>query len=344
MDDFQKRLDRLLGMRIAGCLKLLALDRLSGGASQETYRLRIQTAQGEKKLALRRAPPGAFSANVEGPGLAAEASLMRCAAAAGVPEPEIHYVLQPEDRLGEGFVMQWLDGETLGHRIVSNPVLDSIRPQLAYQCGRILARIHAIDIDATGLRQQLQTFSPETYVRFVWEQYQQLHTPQAMIDYTALWLLAHLPDSVGSTLVHNDFRNGNLMIGAQGITAVLDWETAHIGDPIRDLGWLCTNSWRFGRHDLPVGGFGEYEDLLQGYQDGSGRLVEAAHLQFWEVFGSFWWAVGCLRMAYQYRSGEDSSIERPAIGRRSSEAQIDCVNRLIPGEVRLAEDCGASED
>jgi hypothetical protein len=154
-----------------------------------------------------------------------------------------------------------------------------------------------------------------------------------MIDFTARWLLDHLPPEGESALVHGDFRNGNLLVAPTGMAAVLDWEIAHIGDPMRDLGWLCTASWRFGHPEKPVGGFGSYEDLFAGYEAESGRAVDPAHVRFWEVFGSFWWSVGCLGMADQYRSGPDRSVERAAIGRRSSECQVDCVNLLIPGPV-----------
>jgi hypothetical protein len=126
------------------------------------------------------------------------------------------------------------------------------------------------------------------------------------------------------------------MVSPAGVVAVLDWETAHVGDPIRDLGWLCTASWRFGG-DGPVGGFGQIDDLLLGYENESGRAVDRDELQFWELFGSFWWAVGCLGMAEHFRTGPDNSVERPAIGRRSSECQIDCVNLLIPGPVEVLE-------
>jgi hypothetical protein len=143
--------------------------------------------------------------------------------------------------------------------------------------------------------------------------------------------------------VHNDFRNGNLMVDPDGVVAVLDWETAHIGDPMRDLGWICTSSWRFGRADLPVGGFGQYEDLFRGYEAESGHAVDPARVKFWEVFGSFWWAVGCLGMAEHYRTGPDKTVERPAIGRRSSECQADCVNLLIPGPVTLLQPDGRTD-
>jgi hypothetical protein len=170
-----------------------------------------------------------------------------------------------------------------------------------------------------------------------WNQYKQLNTPQPMIDYAARWLKGNLPENSRTTLVHSDFRNGNLMVSTEGVIAVLDWELAHIGDPMRDLGWICTNSWRFGKSKLPVGGFGHYEDLFRGYEAVSGIKIDPDHVKFWEVFGSFWWAVGCLLMAEHYRSGPDKTVERPAIGRRSSECQVDLVNLLIPGKVTLIE-------
>ena len=230
--------------------------------------------------------------------------------------------------------MEWLEGETLGARIVRAPEWADVRPRLAYECGQVLARIHAIDLDGNGLRGLLAPISPQAFVEQTWERYQLLETPQPMIDFTARWLLDHLPAAWQPRLVHNDFRNGNFMINSSGIVAVLDWELAHIGDPMRDLGWICTSSWRFGG-DGPVGGFGSREELFAGYEAASGHAVDPEHVRFWEVFGSFWWAVGCLGMAEHYRNGPDKTVERPAIGRRSSECQVDCVNLLIPGPVEL---------
>ncbi|MEZ5557883.1 MAG: phosphotransferase family protein [Pseudomonadales bacterium] len=335
---FEAQLGAVLEREIPGCRALISAERLSGGASQETYRITIDTADGARLLCMRRAPGGVTVAAEDriNPGLAVEAQLMRCARAAGVPEPEVHYVLEPGDGLGEGFVMQWLDGEALGARIVRSPELAALRPKLAYECGQIMARIHGIDLAAAGLAGKLQSATPEQFVRQTWERYQALETPQPMIDYAARWLLEHLPRNPRQTLVHNDFRNGNFMVDANGVVAVLDWEIAHVGDPMRDLGWICTNSWRFGG-DKPVGGFGDYEDLFAGYESVSGTPVDPDHVKFWEVFGSFWWAVGCLGMAEHYRVGPDQTVERPAIGRRSSECQVDCVNLLIPGAVQLVE-------
>ncbi len=130
--------------------------------------------------------------------------------------------------------------------------------------------------------------------------------------------------------MHGDFRHGNLMIGPDGIRAVLDWELAHLGDPMEDLGWICVNSWRFGVIDKPVGGFGTYEELFSGYEAASGIAVDAARVKFWEVMGTLRWGVMCVGMMQRFRLGPDHSMERAMIGRRSSETEIDLLRLLAP--------------
>lgn len=332
MDDFERALSALLAEQFPGFQRLRDAKRLTGGASQETWRLTVDSEAGEQTLCLRR-NAGAVSAGSVSPRM--EAQLMRAAAAAGVPEPTIHYVLETSDGLGEGFLMGWLEGDALGGRIAHSGRFAEIRPRLARQCGEILARLHGIDTDVAGLAEPLPEATPEELVRATWQQYRELGTPQPMLDFTARWLLENLPPPVQPRLVHGDFRNGNLMISPEaGVVGVLDWELAGVGDPVRDLGWICTNSWRFGQAELTVGGFGSLEDLLAGYTEVSGRAVERDHLNFWIVFGSFWWSVCCLLMAHSFRSGENTSVERPAIGRRASEGQADCVSMLL-GRVDL---------
>jgi aminoglycoside phosphotransferase (APT) family kinase protein len=334
--ELTEALGQLLPQVIEDCQALIQLERLSGGASQETYRIVISGSGGQRLLAMRRAAGGEEGEiTAQHPGLGVEAKLMQVAREHGVPEPQVFHVLRPEDGLGAGFIMEWLEGEALGARIVKDPALDEVRPQLARMFGETLARIHGIDLRASGLDKHLQHLSPEDYVRQTWERYQDFATPQPMIDFTARWLLDHLPQNYTPSLVHNDYRNGNVMVDPSGMVAVLDWEVAHIGDPMRDLGWMLCHSWRFGRAHLPVGGFGQAEDFFAGYESVTGQTVDRQAVKFWQVFGSFWWAVGCLGMAEHYRNGPDQSVERPGIGRRSSECQVDCVNLLIPGPVSL---------
>ena len=282
MTDLEDRFAACLARALPGFRKLVSQKRLSGGASQETYRLELDTEAGARTVAARRAAGGVEGGSLgQGPGLAIEAQLFRLAREAGVPEPEVLHVFEPEEGLGPGFLMEWLEGETVGSRVLRAPELALVRPHLARQCGEILARIHALDVAGAGLAPHLETVSAEEFVHEVWERYRGFDTALPMIDYTARWLLDHLPKDIEPRLVHNDFRNGNLMISPDGIVAVLDWELAHLGDPVRDLGWICTNSWRFGRHELPVGGFGELEDLLDGYESVSGTRIDPDHVRFW---------------------------------------------------------------
>lgn len=341
-ETFDQLLATVLEREVPGCSELVSVEQLSGGASQETYRLTITQDDSPVRLALRRAPRGeAGEPTEEHPGLEVEAELIMLARSQGVPEPEIFYVLQDKDGLGDGIIMEWLVGEALGSRIVRSPDLAEVRPKLAYECGEILGRIHQLELPET-LRGRLTEVSPERFITLTWELYQSFNTPQPMIDYTARWLLENLPPAVEPRLVHNDFRNGNLMIDDNGVRAVLDWELAHLGDPMRDLGWLCVRSWRFGNHQKAVGGFGDQADLFAGYESVTGTPVNAEHVKFWEIFGSFWWAVHCLTMAETYRTGLSKSVERPGIARRSSECQVDCAN-LIFGSGQVPRSALATE-
>jgi aminoglycoside phosphotransferase (APT) family kinase protein len=144
------------------------------------------------------------------------------------------------------------------------------------------------------------------------------------------WLADNDPGpSKDVTLVHGDFRLGNLVVGPDGVRAVLDWELAHLGDPMEDLGWICVNSWRFGEIDKPVGGFGSREDLFAGYEE-AGRKADPERVKFWEVMGTLRWGVMCCGMMRRFRTGPDHSMERAMIGRRASETEIDLLRLLAP--------------
>ena len=130
-------------------------------------------------------------------------------------------------------------------------------------------------------------------------------------------------------LVHGDFRNGNLIVGEQGLVAVLDWELAHLGDPMEDLGWLCVNTWRFGNPEQPVGGFGKLEELFAAYEAAGGR-ADAQRVFWWQVLGTLKWGIVCEAMAQTWLSGDERDVEKAAIGRRASEAEIDLLALLAP--------------
>ena len=302
--------------------------RLSGGASQETWSFDITHPDGAIGAILRRAPSGYGAAPGRAAGLDAEAVLMQLAFDAGVPSPKVLHVLRPDDDLGTGFIMQRVAGETIPRKILRDDEFADARPKLARQCGEILVGIHGLP--AASLP-QLRRMTAAAEIAELQREIDGFDWPRPVFQLALRWLRDNDPGpSERVTLVHGDFRHGNLMIGPDGVRAVLDWELAHLGDPMEDLGWICVNSWRFGVIDKPVGGFGTYEELFSGYEAASGIAVDVARVKFWEVMGTLRWGVMCVGMMQRFRLGPDHSMERAMIGRRSSETEIDLLRLLAP--------------
>jgi aminoglycoside phosphotransferase (APT) family kinase protein len=300
------------------------LRRLTAGATQEVWRFELVEGERRVPLILRRAP-GGTRVSETAIGLEVEAKLLEAAAARDVPVPAVRHVLAPEDGLGHGFIMAFVEGETLGGRIVRSEALAPAREFLARQCGEVLARLHTMNPDDFPM---LRRQTPAELVEQYYAAYHASNWPRPVFELAFRWLREHCPPEPKTmALVHGDFRNGNLMIGPDGVRAVLDWEIAHVGDPMEDLGWICTNAWRFGRADLPVGGFGQREDLWAGYEAAGGAPVQRDHAHWWEVYGSMRWGVMCCGMAASFR-GADPSVERAVIARRTSENEIDLLRLL----------------
>jgi hypothetical protein len=116
-------------------------------------------------------------------------------------------------------------------------------------------------------------------------------------------------------------------VGEDGLRGVLDWELAHRGDPMQDLGWLCTKAWRFGSA-APAGGFGTRADLMSGYADGGGTPPDEATQRWWELYGTVRWALLCRRQAERYLTGGEASIELAVLGRRVCEQEFDVLLAL----------------
>ncbi|MDX1694334.1 MAG: phosphotransferase family protein [Ketobacteraceae bacterium] len=301
---------------------------LSGGASAAIWRFDYQLSGGNDGLhnAIFRC-----SADEQAPRFATaiakhtEAAVQQLCTRANIPVADILFCLDDADALGEGYVMDCVTGETIPRRILRDPALASVRSQLASQCGRILGRIHRIDFNT--LTGQLDDQSPIKQLDRLEALYRSYGRPSAVFEVAFHWLRDHRPKDEPLSLVHGDFRNGNLVIDGNGIAAVLDWELCHLGHPVEDLGWLCVNAWRFGS-DLPVGGFGDIETLLDAYQEETGRRVTPEELRYWQVFGTLRWGIICLFQANRHTSGQTRSLELAAIGRRVAETEIDLLNLL----------------
>lgn len=316
--------DLLSGVLRDSRLQVRDLRQLTGGASRETWSFDAVLSDGSRRpLILRRDPPG-----LARPGrMATQARAFQAAARAGVPEPWILSYGDDFASLGAPFiVMERVDGETIARRILRDEPYQRIRPQLATQCGGVLARIHAIP------QADLPALTREDVLADTRQRLDHRRPPSPAAELGYRWLEAHCPEPGPLTVVHGDFRNGNFIVGPEGIRAVLDWECVHLGDPMEDLGWLCVKAWRFGAGQ-PVGGFGPYDDLFHAYERASGRRVDPQAVRWWQALGTLRWTLGCAEMADRHLSGALRSVELAAIGRRVCEQEHDLL-LLLGNELR----------
>lgn len=301
------------------------IKRLSGGASAETRFFELQEigSQHSQKLILRSSSineASQFSTTVD---KKTEAFVQVECASQGIPVPDILFCLDQDDGLGDGYVMSCIHGETIPRKILRDDRYAAARENMPEQCAHILANIHSTNIDI--FKDQLSDQSPMIQLRQLEALYRSYHAPSAVFELAFRWLKQHAPKGHRLTLVHGDFRNGNLVVDETGIVGVLDWELCHLGDPIEDLGWLCVNAWCFGSQK-PVGGFGDIEALIDAYQKATRAEVSMAHLRYWQVFGTLRWGIICLFQAACFLKGLNRSVELAAIGRRVSEVEIDLIN------------------
>ena len=302
------------------------VSRLSGGASRETWSFDAVTGDGRRHaLVLRRDPARHVGASDR----STEYRLLVAARDAGVPVPRVRALLDEADGLGSGFMMDLVDGETIPRRILRDEAFEPVRPMLARQCGEIAARVHAVPLGAL----------PALPVQGAAEQIEQYRSlldafgePHPAFELGLRWLSEHAPPAPDTpTLVHGDFRNGNFVVGPDGIRAVLDWELSHLGDPVEDLGWLCVKSWRFGNTRHVVGGFGDLDDLLDAYAAVAGHAVDPEHVRYWVAFGTLKWGVICIAQAFTHLSGTVRSVELATLGRRVAEMEWDLLDVLDGG-------------
>ncbi|GAB3291378.1 phosphotransferase family protein [Parasphingorhabdus pacifica] len=319
-------LARALGELLTRCwgqpVEVSVLDRLSGGASRETWTLVADLPSGERRrFVLRRDPPTEPRPDV----LIREAAALRAAGTRGVPEPGLIAWSESPAELGAAYIlMDHVPGETIPRRILREPEYAPARECFAEQCGQILAAIHAME--PAGIAADVHDDPLESLLA----EYDELAEPHPAFELAFRRLTEERPPASGApSMVHGDFRLGNLIIDPGGVRAVLDWELVHTGDPLEDLGWLCAKAWRFGG-SRPVGGMGSYAELVTAYEQAGGREVAESALHWWMVFATLRWGVMCVRQAHRHLSGGQRSVELAAIGRRVCEQEYDLIRMLDP--------------
>ena len=285
---------------------------LSGGAIQENW-LAVANVSGGAfagllELVIRADSPSGVSASH---GRAEEFALLKAAFAARVTVPEPLWLCSDVQIIGRPFfVMRKVCGLAAGHAVVKDTSLGGDRTALTLRLGVELARIHSIrppraDLAFLPRHDQAPALEKiERYRAFL----DQHHSAHPALEWGLRWLERNAPPRNEIVLAHRDFRTGNYMVDAHGLTAILDWEFAGWSDPLEDIGWFCAKCWRFGARQLEAGGIGERTDLYRGYESVSGRAIDDEQVRYWEVMAHLNWAIIAIQQAQRHVCGEESSL------------------------------------
>jgi aminoglycoside phosphotransferase (APT) family kinase protein len=321
------------------CIRVDGLARLAGGSSRLLWSVdvEISDASGSRKLelVLRQDPPGRIA-----PGrMGFEFALLQAARRAEVPVPRVYWCDPVSDHLGAPFfAMDRLAGETIPRRLLRDARYAAARSGLCAELAATLARIHTIETSDAALAPGLEPRprlgeAAQSEIDRAAEGYRMLAVePHPVLDLAERWLRANAPQSGALRLVHGDYRVGNFMFDESGLVAVLDWELAHLGDPVEDLAWLCVRAWRFGNDRLPAGGLGSREDLVAAYQAAGGEPVDPDSLRFWEVLGNFKLALVFIGQARAYLDGAHATVELASLGRRIAEPEAELLKLIEEAE------------
>ena len=330
--EIRERLSHFLRRKIGDEVTIEALRPLAGGASRETWRFEIEIEGDPLPLVMRL--DTATTMNEEALSRKVEFCLLQLAYSTGITCPRPYWLCDDDEVLGAPFfLMAYVAGESIGPRVVRSPELASARQMLPGQMARELARIHALDPhrpEIARLPRPAQDVSPAQHV------VDQLRRALARLDVHSPGLAAGLrwleqnqpPAPPLLRLVHGDFRIGNLIVAQKGLAAVIDWEFAHLGDPMEDVAWPLVRDWRFGHDHLRLGGIGEAEPYLAAYEAATEQPLDRAAVAYWEIMGNMKWAVTCLVQASRHLSGEDVSVELASLGRRSAEMELELLNLI----------------
>lgn len=297
------------------------LAALSGGTSRVTWSLDAVDAAGRRHpliLQCQRTLTWGSGLDVE-----AEAGVLLAAFGVGAPVARLRGWDAGPEVLGSPYLLlDRVEGETIPQRLLRQARFTRARPLLARQYGQALASLQRVPV---GQLDRLAHEDPPVKYRRILDDIAVAH-PALELGFR--WLDAHRVHPAGEVLVHGDYRNGNGIVGDDGLLAVIDFELAHIGDPLEDLGWFCLRAWRFGETPQ-AGGFGSVDELVGGYEDGGGARVDRDALRWWQVLGTVRWAVICMMQGATQLSGHRRSIELAAVGRRTPEPELDLL-LLLP--------------
>jgi aminoglycoside phosphotransferase (APT) family kinase protein len=272
-------------------VEVSGLERIHGGASRETSRFVLRYEQDgrrvERRLILRRDPPGSLIETDR----RVEFAAYRAFHGTAVPVPEPLWLEEDAAPLDHPFfIMEELAGfESTVQALLAPPLLEK-RADIGRQKWSILGEIAKADPEKLGLVGLLAPVALDACWRRELEHWERVLDedelePQPVIRAVIRWLRRNPPPPAQKlSVVHADYRTGNFLFDREGrIRAVLDWEMAHLGDPLEDLAWGINPVWQWSRDGLS-GSLLPKADAIRAWEAASGFVAEPKALLWWELF------------------------------------------------------------
>lgn len=264
------------------------LSRISGGASRETYRFEAVTEGARTPLILRRDPPGSLIETDR----RMEFLAIRSFAGKGVAAPEaLALEIDGAELERPFFVMSQVLGGVAGSPFDADP-FGAHAEAMGGQFFATMGKIAGEAIEGLPILEVAERPAPETCWRRELDYWAGVidadeQHPQPIVR-AAIRRLRRDPPPPPAKLavVHGDYRMGNFLHdGAGKLIAVLDWEMAHIGDPLEDLGWATNPLWS-REDDSRVSAMLPLDEALRVWREASGLSIDPAALTWWSLFAS----------------------------------------------------------
>jgi len=317
----------------AGDIVVTNVEKVIGGSSRETISFEAQwSEQGRqisRSLIIRMDPTASLLESDR----ELEFRVMQSLESTSIPVPKTYWLELDEKWLGKCFfIMEKVPGNATPFRTgLFAPENATLRSEVAKQWVEILVHIHTVDWKELGLSflgvPEVGTDCAQREIE-KWEEVIDKHKlePQPILTEALLWLKKNKPETEHITLLHGDFKQDNILFKDEKITAILDWEMTHLGDPMEDLGWACIGWYR---QDTPlICGLIERHEFFRSYQELSGIKVDESKILFYEVLGNVKMIAICLTGVRSFSEGKNYDLILGLIGLLLPKLESDLANLL----------------
>lgn len=280
-----ERISAYLKARQNRDVRVTGLERIHGGASRETWRVRMEEGGVSKGFILRRDPPSSLIDTER----TVEFSAYRAFYGSAVPVPEALALEQDESWLDRPFfLMQEIENAAAASVLQGEPY-GAHAAAIGAQFFGALGSIAAADPFALGLDWDAPAKDACWSTELAkWEKVidEDEREPQPIARAAIRWLRRNPPPPAQKiSVVHGDYRTGNFLFSGDRIAAVLDWEMAHLGDPLEDLGWALDPLWAHHNPERP-GGMWSRAEAIARWEETSGLKADPVAMRWWAMFAS----------------------------------------------------------